>query len=229
MVYKSLKELEGKFLTLEDVIVFKINGIELTYVITPSYCKCIGPAGLYYKHDAIFKSLLLTEEQTKKLAEDAYGYPPFRGLWPEYRSHDLRAATRLVKRIYEIIEDGRGGLEEVPPSEYKVGDIVILEENLPQYPQLSKIAKRIKRARITKVNYYPYFIDKNKEPYYYRIEGNDFGWTSEMFKRKVEENPNISLKAIKGYTIEYFIPRKIWVKNHFANTDAKSKQVINLD
>lgn len=242
MIYKSLKELERKFLSVGDIIVFKVRGVELTYEVTPTYCQCIGPSEFYCRHRAVFTLLSLTEKQTEKLAGDAYGYNPLHGLWPECKSYDLKALTRFVNRIYKIIEDREGRLEAVQPSKYKVGDIVILRKkyhpgkNSGDYPygfpeQMLNEAKWIGRTKIVSVH-----RDGSRgsrpmyeEPYHYWVEGSDYIWTSAMFEGKVEKNLNASTEVVKEYTVEYFIPRKVWVKNHFANTDIKNKQVINLD
>lgn len=54
------------------------------------------------RNDGIFDALKMTREENLALASNHYGYRADQGDWPEYKSNDFAAATRLVKALYDL-------------------------------------------------------------------------------------------------------------------------------
>ena len=104
MIINNLKELK-KRKTLEkgDTVIFNVLGEEIEYTIWLIWLHCCVASRA---NDHIFDKLKLDK---LKLATECYGYKPLKapleGDWPEYKYKDYKAATRLVKRLYEIIEE----------------------------------------------------------------------------------------------------------------------------
>jgi hypothetical protein len=55
-----------------------------------------------YENYVVFKKLGLSEAQKKDLATHYYGYAQTGGDWPYYRKNDYKAATELVKALYDL-------------------------------------------------------------------------------------------------------------------------------
>ena len=99
MKITNLKELnKRKVLKSNDVVEFHLKDYMFKYRL--------GNNCLYiksYSNDYIFEKLGLDK---RKLAEECYGYKPLRdGAWPIAIHSDYTALTRLVKKLYEIIEE----------------------------------------------------------------------------------------------------------------------------
>lgn len=80
-----------------DRIVFKVEDKEYEYTVSDSFLNY--PRG---DNDAIFDALEIGREQKLELASELYGYRSDQGDWPEYKSTDFAAATRLVKALYDL-------------------------------------------------------------------------------------------------------------------------------
>ncbi len=94
-----LRELEEKeILQRSDIVKFTIKEKPiLKYCVWPKFLNTTT------KNDIIFEFLKIDKLTT---AEKAYGYKPIRNSqWPESENNDFPALTRLVKKIYEIIEE----------------------------------------------------------------------------------------------------------------------------
>ena len=106
MIINNLKELnKRKVLEYEDIVIFNVLGEEIKYEIRPDFSSLIQKND-HISNDYIFKKLKL---EKMKLATECYGYKPVRGEeptnFPEYETDDYKALTRLIKRLYEIIEE----------------------------------------------------------------------------------------------------------------------------
>lgn len=131
------------------------------------------------------------------------------GYFPEHSSLD--ALKKTVLSFFDLNTD------ITIPSKYKVGDKVVirskyhLDSNSDDYPGLFT-EKMIKlggeTVTISSVN----FTTSSKyskhyhEPYFYQVKENDWNWSSEMFKDKVDKaDSKIKIKEIKGkYSSETF-------------------------
>lgn len=95
VIYHNLSELGNNTLQLGDIIILK--GIE--YKVG---CNCLinisHPGDYNYK---IFTELHLNK---KEFCDKYYGYSSGDGDWPVYNLEDFKAATRVVKALFEIIE-----------------------------------------------------------------------------------------------------------------------------
>ena len=97
--YKCLADLQGKTLAHNDTVLFE----DLIYTVRSSFLSnCNG------RNSKIFEKL---ELDSTKIAEEEYGYHTYSGSWPECQSHDYAALTRLVKRLYKIIEASNIGFK----------------------------------------------------------------------------------------------------------------------
>ncbi len=103
-----LKELEerGK-LEYEDIVKFTINKKQIIkYRVVHHYL--LNTKNDPHKNDEIFKILRIDKVE---LAEKAYKYKLtnaklwIEGYWPQLKSHNFPALTRLVKELYLIIEE----------------------------------------------------------------------------------------------------------------------------
>lgn len=94
--YNSLNSLGENILENGDTIDF----IGIKYTVTKNYLYNQNSTAL---NDQIFDKLDIKDKYT--FCSSRYGYVVAIGIWPEYKSHDYSAATRLVKALFEIIED----------------------------------------------------------------------------------------------------------------------------
>ena len=90
--YKCLADLQGKTLTLNDVVYLK----GLRYTVNSRFLK---EDSLY--NDKIFNVLSISKEG---FASNAYGYECNGGAWPECKPYDYAALTKCVIELYKIIE-----------------------------------------------------------------------------------------------------------------------------
>ena len=103
MKINNLKELnKRKTLEYDDSIIFNVLGEEIEYHV---FSANLGRVTMDDRNNAyIFDKLKLDK---MKLSTECYGYETRNGInknWPEYKNYDFEAVTRLVKRLYEIIE-----------------------------------------------------------------------------------------------------------------------------
>lgn len=91
--YKCLADLQGKTLKYGDIVILK----DIKYRVSTCFL-CEDWAD----NDKIFRILSIPSKE--EFATSAYGYACFGGNWPSCKSDDYEALTRLVKRLYEIIE-----------------------------------------------------------------------------------------------------------------------------
>lgn len=80
-----------------DRIKFKVGDQEYEYTV--SDCFLNYPRG---DNDAVFDALGLDKTDKIDLASEQYGYDADNGDWPEYKSTDFAAATRLVKALHDL-------------------------------------------------------------------------------------------------------------------------------
>lgn len=99
MIITNLEELQAKK-TLErsDEVVFNISDTQIKYRVRGRFLDELNE--MY--NDRIFTFLKLDK---MTLAIDCYGYDIRSGGWPNSRTDDFEALTRLVKKLYEIIEE----------------------------------------------------------------------------------------------------------------------------
>ena len=91
-----LRELEEKReLEFGDIVIFTVNKEILKYTV---YQYFLSLDKIY--NDTIFKLLKIDKYE---IAEKTYGYK-VNGSWPNSKSNDYPALTRLVKELYRIIE-----------------------------------------------------------------------------------------------------------------------------
>lgn len=90
--YRCLADLHGKTLEYGDTVIFK----DITYTVLEEFLCCSS------YNDKIFQDLEISKFD---IAKQAYGYYPFSGDWPECKKDDYPALTRLVVKLYEIIEE----------------------------------------------------------------------------------------------------------------------------
>src|SRR5882672_12501989 len=87
---------EGYKLEEGDTVIFSIHngpnaGLD-EYYVGSQYLSCRTSGD----NDTIFTKLGLYK---RKVSQEEYGYTPGDGNWPEYRTNDHLAITRLVKRL----------------------------------------------------------------------------------------------------------------------------------
>ena len=98
----NLKELNSlrRDLKSQDIVIFYVKDKEiLEYKVECSYLN-----GTNCYNDHIFDLLGFSREEKYKFADKCYGYNRSGGVWPYFKSGDYEAATRLVRRLYELIE-----------------------------------------------------------------------------------------------------------------------------
>ena len=97
MKITNLKELnKRKTLELGDEVEFHLKDEVIEYEVKTWFLSSYD-----HDNDFIFTKL---ELDGWDLAEKYYGYTAGGGCWPNARHSDYEALTRLVKRLYEIIE-----------------------------------------------------------------------------------------------------------------------------
>ncbi len=99
-----LKELkERKELQYEDEVTFTIEEKILKYKTHPKLLYIIDNNFTTY-NSKVFDILEIDKTKKHEMAAKAYGYKSKTGLWPETKTGDYAALTRLVKEIYIKIE-----------------------------------------------------------------------------------------------------------------------------
>lgn len=100
MKITNLKELnKRKTLKLNDKVIFTASGEEIEYNVFSGH---LGGRG--NDNDYVLRQLNIDKKQ---IATECYKYTPLNchdHYWPEFKDYDFKALTRLVKRLYEIIE-----------------------------------------------------------------------------------------------------------------------------
>ena len=86
---KELKE--------NDKIYFTVDGEVHQYIVGASFLNHTTR-----QNDGIFDALGLEREEKLALASEHYGYRADQGDWPEYKSNDFAAATRLMKALHDL-------------------------------------------------------------------------------------------------------------------------------
>ena len=106
-VIACLKDLEERRkLEYEDIVKFTIKKQIIEYRVVHHYL--FNTKNDPHKNDEIFKTLRIDKVE---LAEKAYKYKLtnaklwIEGYWPQLKSHNFPALTRLVKELYLIIEE----------------------------------------------------------------------------------------------------------------------------
>lgn len=92
--YRCLADLQGKTLKLSDIVYLK--GIQ--YSVREKYLR----EELTRNNNKIFDVLSISSKED--FASDAYNYKSTLGAWPECKYGDYEALTRLVIKLYKIIE-----------------------------------------------------------------------------------------------------------------------------
>lgn len=115
---RSLDELNnlGRDLKNNDRVIFykKTERQEdIYYIVQKTYLRAQGRQ----ESNIIFGRLNRRKGVEKidkiALATECYGYaPPNKTYWPEYRKSDYAAATKLVRRLYELYE-GKTTIKEI--------------------------------------------------------------------------------------------------------------------
>jgi hypothetical protein len=85
----------------DSKVIFKLGSEEYRHTVNSSYLTCNSHAA---RNDAIFQALNMNAHM---LAKKAYGYAPVRGgknEWPEYKSNDFAAASRLIDAVHHECE-----------------------------------------------------------------------------------------------------------------------------
>lgn len=115
-----------ELLAIDDEVVFTVNGREMHHHIT---------RGRLYFTDGVDREIfdVLEIEDRFAFAEVVYGYEPRYYCFPDWKTDDFAAATRLVNALFDVIEGrekaGVGKVAEAPapapePRRFKTGDRV---------------------------------------------------------------------------------------------------------
>lgn len=139
--YDSLSSLGKNTLQLNDVV--KLMGI--SYRVTSSHLSNQDITGY---NDQIFGKLSIKNPHT--FCSDHYGYAVTTGAWPEFNTYDFPAATKLVKALFEIIEDK----ETVTSEKSEKSKEVAIDKSLKEESKLSVLLpskhRNIKQIEIQK-------------------------------------------------------------------------------
>lgn len=92
--YRCLKDLQGKTLEYEDIVILK----DIKYIVQSKFLEEENKLD----NSKIFKVLSIPSKE--KFATNAYGYTHNYGDWPECKKDDYPALTRCVIELYKIIE-----------------------------------------------------------------------------------------------------------------------------
>lgn len=136
--YRNLKDLGSDILREYDIVYFG----ELKYNVRSSYLYSSKSS-----NEKIFKRLDIDKYY---FCHDHYGYEPGTGDWPQSKEGDYKALTRVVKALFEIIEEKdskKCKKPEVEESEFKVGDRVYI------IPYDKCVAKGINRMGLSADSY----------------------------------------------------------------------------
>lgn len=88
-----------KLLKEHDKVLFTIGVVTYVYEV-----KQIGDNGLFLNinsdnNDIIFKKLGVNKN---KLVKECYGYTPYGGHWPQAKTNDFEAITKLVNKLHDL-------------------------------------------------------------------------------------------------------------------------------
>lgn len=89
--YISLKE--------DDIVIFTVNGVDITYTVTNSFLH-----NSFGSNDAIFKLLGL---DASAFCENYYGYKTYDGVWPPYKN--LKDASTVIIALFNIVSTQQAG------------------------------------------------------------------------------------------------------------------------
>ena len=98
----------SKTYTIDDPPELLENGDEVVFNVPAEYSEMRGIVigGSYITvFEEPFSRLGMRSPEKKSLARQAYGYAPGDGRWPECKSGDMEALTRLVNALYEKIRE----------------------------------------------------------------------------------------------------------------------------
>lgn len=87
-----------------DIIWFTINEeVARKYIVRRNHPNLMGDEF----SDIIFHDLKINKDNKLSIATECYGYKnePYGSYWPFHKAGDFKAVTRLVKALYEKIED----------------------------------------------------------------------------------------------------------------------------
>ena len=87
-----------KELKYGDVVTFTVGDFVLNYQVRDDHMNYVDQDYNYI----VFEKLGLSEAQKRNLATAYYSYAPTGGDWPYYHRHDYKAATELVKAVYDL-------------------------------------------------------------------------------------------------------------------------------
>lgn len=101
MVFDNNNYRELDFISLKenDIVVFTVNEVIITYTVTDSYLS--NPFG---SNDAIFKLLGL---DASAFCKNYYGYETYDGVWPPYKN--LKDASTVIMALFNIISAQQAG------------------------------------------------------------------------------------------------------------------------
>lgn len=99
--YNSLQSLGNNILQDNDIV--EIAGIRYKVLSYNLSCRQDG-----FINNEVFKRLGIPDKE--KYCEIAYGYPPRKGDWPEYKFEDYGAATRVVANLFKTWELQKGAI-----------------------------------------------------------------------------------------------------------------------
>lgn len=116
MIINNLERLDNYTLQNEDIVTFDVSKISKSYRILKYHvCDKVGRRSTYLEisvgtNNLIFDLLGLSSEEKNKMAACQYGYPAVYQdssvdtYWPPCKKGDVEALTKLVKRIYVLID-----------------------------------------------------------------------------------------------------------------------------
>jgi hypothetical protein len=105
MIYNKFSDLNGHTLEQDNDVWFTINGMDLQYRVRDNFLMYLGG-----DNSKVFAALGI--EDAKAFATAAYGYQAVsvdRDDWPECRTRDYAALTKLVLALYAKIEGKKAG------------------------------------------------------------------------------------------------------------------------
>jgi len=109
MEYSSYKELFGKTLKIQDIVIFKVKNNEYSYIVKNTHLK-------YYNeyNQIIFEKLKLDK---RSFCNKHYGYETNSGLFPSYEIDDYKAATKVVLELFKLCDNYVKTLKEIVENE----------------------------------------------------------------------------------------------------------------
>lgn len=139
--YNSLSSLGENTLKQDDTV--ELMGIE--YKVASCHLSNKSPS---YWNDHIFTELGIKD--IPAFCSNHYGYTTTKGAWPEFKSYDFSAATRLVKALFKMIEDKK----TIKASEESEEKEIIINKPLKEESKLSVLLpskhRNIKQITIQK-------------------------------------------------------------------------------